>query len=65
MERNGKVPLRKLSAVTGRRLFDRQARRLLGMSGEEFARKWKQGDFPDPDRPEIMRVAMLLGFGGS
>jgi hypothetical protein len=64
VQRNGRVSLRKLSATRGRKLLDRQARQLLGMSGDEFARKWKRGEFADPDRPEIMRVAMLLGFGG-
>lgn len=64
MERNGKVSLRKLTATRGRKLLERQARQALGISGEEFALKWKRGEFPDPDRPEIMRVAMLLGFGG-
>ena len=64
VERNGKVSLRKLSRKEGRRLLERQARRLVGMSAEEFARKWKRGEFPDPDHPEIMQVAMLLPFGG-
>lgn len=52
-----------LSREEGRKLLDRQARRHLGMSGEEFIRTWKAGEFKDPDRPEIMRVAFLLPFG--
>ncbi len=45
----------------GRAVLDRQARRYLGMSGEEFARAWDEGRFDrDADRPEVMRVAMLL-----
>ena len=41
-------------------LLDRQARRYLDMSGEEFIRRWQAGEFRDQDRPEVMRVAMLL-----
>jgi hypothetical protein len=42
-------------------IFDRQARRYLGMSGDEFLRAWDSGVFDqDPDNPEVMRVAMLL-----
>jgi hypothetical protein len=42
-------------------LIDRQARRCLGMSGPDFVRAWRAGAFDDnTDRPEIMRVAMLL-----
>ena len=44
--------------------FDRAARRYLGMSGDEFKRKWESGEFGDIDRhPEhllIERVAALL-----
>jgi hypothetical protein len=41
-------------------IFDRQSRRYLGMSGEDFLRAWDAGAMPDPDRPEVMRVVMLL-----
>jgi hypothetical protein len=51
----------------GHRLFDREARRLLGMSGDEFLARWDAGEFNDlPDTPEgrqIMRVAYLIPFG--
>ena len=56
---NGKV--HELTEQEGCELFDRQARRNLGMSGEEFVRQWEAGKFDDnPDRPEVMSVAMLL-----
>jgi hypothetical protein len=40
---------------------DREARRYLHMSAEEFIRAWEAGEFDDdPDRPDVMYVAMLL-----
>ena len=45
-------------------LVDCAARRELELTAEEFIRRWKAGDFGDPDdRPELMRVAMLLPGG--
>ncbi|MBI4579705.1 MAG: hypothetical protein HY718_08390 [Planctomycetes bacterium] len=59
---NGRI--RELTREQARALLDRQARRYLGMGGDEFVRKWDAGEFDDnPDRPEVMRVAMLLPFG--
>lgn len=53
-----------LSPEEGRALLDKQARRYLNLSGEEFIRKWEAGEFEaDADRPEIMRLVMLLPFG--
>lgn len=46
----------------GREIVDRAARRELGMSGEEFLRRWDRGEIEDPDRPEVIRVAILLPF---
>jgi hypothetical protein len=43
-----------------RALVDRAARHYLGMSADEFVQAWERGEFIDPDRPEILRVAMLL-----
>jgi hypothetical protein len=59
------VYVEEFSAEEGWELFDRQARRFLGMDGEEFLNRWDAGDFGDPDDrskhgPEIMRVATLL-----
>ena len=46
------------------RLVDRAARRELGMTAEEFIRRWEAGEFGDlDDQPEVMRVAMLLPGG--
>jgi hypothetical protein len=64
MKKNGKNGFRVLSREEGEKLLDRQARRYLRMSGPEFARKWKTKQIKNPDRPEVMRVAFLLPFGG-
>ena len=54
-----------LTREEGLRLLDDNARRYLGMSGEEFVRAWYGGVFDDdPDRPEVMRVASLLPLAG-
>ena len=44
--------------------FDEAARRYLGMSGEAFIAAWDTGSFgEDPDRPALIRVAMLRPVG--
>ncbi|MBA3424472.1 MAG: hypothetical protein H0U04_07980 [Rubrobacter sp.] len=59
MRTNGSV--RTLSDDEGRELFDRQARRYLDMTGDEFVEAWDARKFDDPDNsPDIMHVAMLL-----
>lgn len=51
-----------IDEIEGRALVDAMAREYLDMSGEEFVRRWKAGDIPDPDRTDVLRVAMLLPF---
>lgn len=63
MKTNGRRRIKFLTSEEGQKLLDKQARRYLGMSGEEFVRKWKAKEFKDPDRPEIMQVAFLIPFG--
>jgi hypothetical protein len=50
----------------GRALFDYQARKQLGISGEEFLRRWDRGEYqPVPDTPEgwkVGRLVMLMPF---
>ena len=59
MQNNGQI--RTLDSDEGRKLFDRQARRYLKMSGDEFVKAWDAHKFDDPDSsPDVMRVAMLL-----
>jgi hypothetical protein len=58
---NGQV--RELTREEGLALLDREARRYLQISAEEFIRAWEAGEFDeDPDRPNVMYVAMLLPF---
>ena len=64
MKTTSKNGFRVLSRDEGEKLLDRQARRYLRMSGKEFGRKWKAKKIKNPDRPEVMRVAFLLPFGG-
>jgi hypothetical protein len=55
--------IKELSLEEGRKLLDKQARRYLNMSGDQFIQKWESGEFDDdPDRPEIMRLVMLIPF---
>lgn len=43
-------------------MFDERAQRLLGMSGEEFRRRWEAGEL-DPNDDNVLRLAMLLPLG--
>jgi hypothetical protein len=70
------LPARKPSAALpsvmpiadARALFDREARRMIGVSGEEFIRRWSNGEYDDiddsPEGREISYLVMLLPFGG-
>jgi hypothetical protein len=55
-----------LSPEEGRVFFDEQARKELGISGEEFLKRWDAGLYrPIPDDPEgwkIGRMVMMLPF---
>lgn len=60
-ERNGLLNV--LSKDEACEAFDQQARRYLNMSGEEFLHALDAGEFDDDfDRPEVIRVWMLLPF---
>ena len=57
------ITVKELDQAEGIKLVDDAARRRLGISGEEFKRRWEAGEYADnPDRPEVMWVAMLLPF---
>jgi hypothetical protein len=42
-------------------LFDRRARKMAGMSGEEFLRRWNAGEIEDWD-PELTHLVMMIPF---
>jgi hypothetical protein len=57
-------PIGRLSPAAEERLFDRAARHYLGMSGQDFLRKWRAGEFKNPDAdPAVRHVAMLAPVG--
>ena len=56
-----------LTPEESRALFDEQARAIMGMSGEEFIRRWDAGEYDEiadtSGHLHIMRLASLLPFG--
>lgn len=64
LDREG-VELHELTDEEARAVLDRQARRYLGMSGEEFRQAWEAGQLgPDWDsNPAVRRLVMLLPLG--
>jgi hypothetical protein len=50
---------RQITVEEGRALLDDRARRFLGMSGDEFRRRWEAGEL-DPDDDRVIGLAMLL-----
>ena len=56
-----------VSIEEGRRIFDRRARMELGISGEEFLRRWDAGEYPypipdDTEGRKIARLMMMINF---
>jgi hypothetical protein len=62
----GSTPIRWLNDEEGRAFFDEQARAQLGISGEEFLRRWDAGEFAatvdDPEHAALRRLAALIPF---
>lgn len=54
--------VRVLTPEQEREIFERQARKRLGMSGDEFIRAWDAGEFGDRHDSHLMSVAMMLPF---
>ena len=52
-----------LSVAAQRELFDRLALARLGMSGEEFIKRFDAGEYDDCHRPEVIDLVVLLPFG--
>jgi hypothetical protein len=59
--------IRFLEEDEGRAFFDALARRLMGMSGEEFLRRYNADEFNDvlndPEHRGVMKLVMLRPFG--
>lgn len=56
-----------LNDAESHELFDREARRLMNMSGEEFLRRYDAGEFEaemdGPKHHALVKLVMLLPFG--
>ena len=59
------IRIRELSPEEWARRVDEQARKYLGMSGEEFERRLRTGEIDIDDSPAVTRVAMMLPPRGS
>lgn len=60
--KNGLPQIRTVGREEGRALLDKCARAELRISGDAFVRRWDAGKYAKDDRPEVLRVAMLLPF---
>lgn len=55
--------VQELSAEQGRTLFDKTARKLLSISGDEFLARWDRGDYEDEqENMAVTKIAMLIPF---
>lgn len=58
------VGVEEASGPEGWRIFDEAAQRYLHMSGEAFLEGWRDGKFEHSERPEVLRVVLLIPFAG-
>lgn len=58
----GALPAKEISEEEGEKIFDETARRKLGISGEEFLRRWDAGKYSNlaDENPRAQEVAMLI-----
>ncbi|HZO30082.1 MAG TPA: hypothetical protein VFH48_29270 [Chloroflexota bacterium] len=54
--------IRFLNDAEARAHFDRQAQRLLGISGEEFLRRYDAGEYAAPKDDRELRAVMKLAM---
>lgn len=58
--------IRFLDEAEGREYFDTQARRLMGISGEEFLRRYDAGEYKDIEDDgedgNLIKLIMLMPF---
>lgn len=58
-----KAGLKYVTPEEGAEILDREAREHLGMSGEEFVRRYEAGELDDDDYDfHVMRISMLIPF---
>jgi hypothetical protein len=57
------VTFRKVSNAEAWKMFDDASKRILGMPGDEFARRWDSGEFSSSTTPEMMEVLVLRPHG--
>jgi hypothetical protein len=66
-KKHSKSGVQIISAAEAREIFDYQARKLMGMSGEEFLRRWDAGEFHDlfdkPGHENLTRLVMKMTLG--
>lgn len=55
-----RVELVELTPEEDHELLEREAQRQLGMSADEFARRWRAGEYQNCDDPKVTSVGMLL-----
>jgi hypothetical protein len=60
--RNGRRVPATLSRAEGRALFERAVERNLGITAEEFKRRYERGEYDDIDEPKLMNVLILRQF---
>lgn len=53
-------PVIELTEAESYELFDRQARAWMGMSGEEFARRLRDGEIEDVDRNPVIKLSLMM-----
>lgn len=53
-------PIEILTMEESRALYEQQAREWMCMSGEEFARKLRDGEIEDPDRTPVIILSMMM-----
>lgn len=56
-----------LTGQAARAFFDQEVRRLVGISGDEFIRRYDAGEYAEiediPENWNIFEAAFLIGFG--
>jgi hypothetical protein len=54
------IQIRELNPEEWAQRVDEQARKYLGMSGEEFEQRFRAGEIDIDDSPAVTRLAMML-----